>query len=300
MNKIKSDLSQWVVQNRFGFYELKKKPTPEELRRYYADKYYQAPASSTYHSSYSSDELAYIQNKVDQKLRMIQSIRGDKPGTLLDVGAGEGWAVSHFAKNGWTCRALDFSEAGFKTHNPQHLPLLKCGDVFESLADLASEGASFDVIWMDNVLEHVLDPLELLKLVRGIGHKDTIYLIEVPNDFSPVQLAAWEKGLINNPFWIVDPDHISYFSREGLIALCREAGLQEKATLSDFPIDWSLFNSETNYVQNKQKGKACHNARVTIENLLHSVSPDDTNQLYLALAKLGVGRVLSGFFTAAK
>jgi hypothetical protein len=44
-------------------------------------------------------------------------------------------------------------------------------------------------------------------------------------------------------------------------------------------------------------GKGCHQVRVVIENLLHDISPEKTNEFYQALANLGLGRNIIGFFT---
>jgi 2-polyprenyl-3-methyl-5-hydroxy-6-metoxy-1,4-benzoquinol methylase len=107
-----------VFRNKYGFYELTEKPAPEDLRHYYADKYYQQSLSS-YSKEYSAEELKYIRNKIEQKYALIAGqFEGRLPLKLLDVGCGEGYTLSFFKNMGWQVKGLDVSEAGIKQHNP--------------------------------------------------------------------------------------------------------------------------------------------------------------------------------------
>ena len=149
---------------------------------------------------------------------------------------------------------------------------------------------------MDNVLEHVVDPFLLLKKIKLLASQNAILMIEVPNDFSVLQIDLYEREFVKKPFWVVTPDHISYFNRDGLINLCKEAGWEVQDILTDYPIDFSLFNINTNYVLNPAVGKSCHRERIMIENLMHHISPTKTIEFYRALAELGLGREIIGFF----
>ena len=290
--------SSSVRKNHFGFYELVEKPSPSELKQYYAEKYYQ-DSSSSYERQYATDEVEYFKNKLQQKyLAALKLLQGTEKESLrfLDVGAGEGWALSFFKTKGCECTGLDYSNFGCKSHNPDCLEDLVVGDIYENLEKLLQQNRRFDLILLDNVLEHVLDPLALLESLRGLADDHCLLIIEVPNDFSHLQNYLLEGNYIPEPFWVVRPDHISYFNREGLIAIGQEAGWLSKYELGDFPIDFNLFNEATNYVKNKAVGKSCHSARVAIENLLHAVSPEKTNEFYHAMAQLDMGRQIIGFF----
>lgn len=287
-----------VHKNHFGFYELTDKPSQDDLKKYYAEKYYQQ-SLSTYQQVYSEEEIAYMRNKLEQKYLAAGKLftgTAETQRRFLDVGAGEGWALDYFREQGWHCTGLDYSEYGCRAHNPDCVANLMVGDIYESLDKLAHEGRKFDLVLLDNVLEHVPKPLSLLNGIRSLTETGGVLIIEVPNDFSVVQQYLLGNGYISRPFWIAIPDHISYFNRDGLTALCDEAGWKMQCVLGDFPIDFSLFNEATNYVESKSAGKPCHRVRVAVENLMHSISPEKTNTLYEALADLGMGRQLIGFF----
>lgn len=290
-----------VVKNNYGFYELDVKPTLDELRSYYQTKYYQNAAGS-YEIRYSEEELTYFKNKIAQKYRMIERLSANTANRepdqrhFLDVGCGEGWALSYFITQGWRVTGLDYSEYGCSSQNNDCLDTVIAGDIFLNIEKLLHSECSFDVILLDNVLEHVLDPLTLLHCCRKLLKHDGILVIEVPNDFSSIQEHLLQEKFVSRPYWIAAPDHISYFTAEGLNAICADAGFTCSALLADFPVEWNLLNSHTRYVEDATKGKECHLARVRLENLIHSISPDKAIVLYQALADLGMGRCINGFF----
>jgi 2-polyprenyl-3-methyl-5-hydroxy-6-metoxy-1,4-benzoquinol methylase len=180
--------------------------------------------------------------------------------------------------------------------NPECVEDLIKGEANKILTTLVTEGKKFDCILMQNILEYVRDPLRLLKSCSQLMKQESVLIIEVPNDFSIVQKELYDNNYISDKFWVTAPDHISYFNEEGLISICNEANLKVELIMGDFPIDFNLFNKETNYVEENSKGKACHWARVRIENLLDDISQEKTIELYEILADMGIGRSLIGFF----
>lgn len=286
-----------VRKNNYGFYQLVNIPDSRELSEYYTQKYYQGAAGS-YDSSYSLEELQYINNKLEQKYQVLSKFIDitSSNQSFLDIGCGEGWALKFFNDRLWNVMGLDYSEFGCLNHNPEYLQYMVIGDIYDNINRLIADDKSFDCIWLDNVLEYVIDPFNLISRCRKLVANQGIMVIEVPNDFSVVQRYLIGKEHISQPFWIAQPDHISYFNREGLISICREAGWECLDTMGDFPIDFNLFNENTNYVEDRSKGKSCHRARIAIENLLHSISVEKTNELYNILSMMGLGRQIIDFF----
>jgi len=291
-----------VKKNKYGFYELINKPTPNELSKYYEEKYYQE-ARGSYEKNYAAEEIKYFHNKIEQKYQIAiknLSCSDDKKARFLDIGCGEGWALKYFKGKGWDVTGLDYSNYGCEKHNVECLSHLITGDVYINIECLREEKQIFDCIWLGNVLEHVIDPLLLLNDCRDLISQDGVLIIEVPNDFSAVQQYLLQNDYIPKSFWVMDPDHISYFNVDGLKLLCDEAGWDFKDIMTDFAIDLDLFNINTNYVVNPKVGKSCNMARVTIENFLHDISVEKVNKLYQAFADLGVGRSIIGFFKKRK
>lgn len=292
-------MSDLLQLNRFGFYELKDKPTPEALEQWYAQTYYQETPDTGYEQIYSAEEKKFIGNKITQKYLVLQKLLATEDCNgmrFLDVGCGEGWGLKSFSEKSWEVLGLDYSEFGCRHHNSDFLQYVMAGDIYQNLGKLISEDRKFDCIWFDNVLEHVLDPLAILRDLRTLLSDRGVMMIEVPNDCSPVQQHLLENRYIANPYWVAPIEHISYFNKEGLLSICAEAGLSCCDFMGDYPIDFSLFNRLTNFVEAKETGKPCHQQRIAIENFLHDISPHKTNALYRALADMGLGRQLIGFF----
>ncbi len=289
--------SKEVILNRYGFYTLKTIPSDQELQDYYTNKYFQENAT-VYKKDYPEEELVYIQNKIEQKHRIIQSfLPEDTKKSLLDIGCGEGFALSFFNEKNWTVTGLDYSTAGVNRHNPLCRDFVIKGNIFTNIKTLIKKRKRFDLIWMDNVLEHVTDPLSLLKDSLALISGNGILVIEVPNDFSILQKQLKAMALIKNDFWVAPPDHISYFNKQGLINLCQGAAFKHLKTVADFPIDFNLFHPDANYNLDSSKGRGAHLQRIRLENLFHELSPEKANILYETMADMGIGRQITGFFT---
>lgn len=294
-----------LVRTRFGNYEARNKPAREELEKYYRDNYYQVENGS-YLLHYDDEELAYIRGQVSLRHRIIQS-RGwlaEGPKSLLDVGCGEGHSLKYFSSQGWQVHGLDFSRDGCERNNPDCIQWLTQGDVFENINRLIADKAAYDMVMLDNVLEHVIEPLDLLKGLHTLVRPGGLLVVEVPNDFSIVQMAALNRGWIDRTYWVDMPEHLSYFDAGSLRAICTEAGWTFGELMSDFPIDWFLANPNSNYIapgltgvgKGSQLGKGAHRARLALDNLMRDTDPDKLINLYAAMASMGVGRTLLGFF----
>ena len=284
-----------LTKNALGFWEVEQKPTEAELKEYYASKYYQE-AQGSYELDYSASELEHFEAKLRLRWSVIED-RFSDPGTVLDVGCGEGYALAFFNRMGWSVRGLDYSRAGIVSKNPEVANKLLEGDVFQLLAAENTSGARYELIWLQNVLEHVLDPVALMTSLRQLVKPGGVLVVTVPNDFSQLQLQALEQDHIDKPFWIALPDHLSYFSRDSLQNIGKATGWNCIDVLGDFPVDWFLYHTGSNYVRNPSVGKAAHKARIEIENLISRSPQKAVADFYSALAAIGMGRDLTAFYT---
>lgn len=287
-----------LQKNPIGFYELAEKPSTQELKKYYEDNYYQE-AKGSYELSYTPDELTYFKVRLEQHEAVINAHRvpsktqGKK--SFLDVGCGEGYAMSYFAQQGYVVTGLDFSSAGMQSKNPECLDSLITGDVEKLLQAQIESGKCYDLIWLQNVLEHVSEPIELLRALRNLVSPGGMAVITVPNDCSNIQKEALERGHIDREFWILPPDHLSYFDHEGLANIVCETGWHVMDLLGDFPIDWYLYHPGSNYVSNPLVGKDAHWARIQLELLFSKKPIEDVLGFKRAIAQIGSGRDLTIF-----
>ncbi len=269
-------------------------PTPQELSRYYAEKYYQESdgKKTTYDVSYTPDELAYKKLESQMTLQgMLENLPQGKPSpSILDLGCGEGFLVKEAADAGYQVTGVDFSSFGVEKWNPSINNLCEFGDIYNFLDNCVSTGRVFDVCILRNVLEHVIDPSQLLQQIRKILTKDGIALITVPNDYSALQKLAMDRGHIDREFWFAPPDHLHYFNTLNIGPFMQENNFTVADMFSSFPIDFFLFHSGSNYIADKSLGKQAHFARIAIDLLLAEQGMERFLNLYRAMAACGVGR----------
>ena len=277
-----------------GYLEPVEKPTPEALRTYYAERYFQL-GMGNYRSSYTPKELRFIESKISQKRARLEDLRGSAAGRFLDVGCGEGFALAHFQRAGWQCEGLDYTLAGVNAINPNCKDLVVAGDLNGLINERLQSSQLYDVVWLANVLEHVLDPPALLRNLRLLLSPGGIAVVTVPNDFSPLQQELLDTGLVLHPYWIALPDHLAYFDKTSLIATSEATGWRCLDVLAEFPIEWFLFNSKSNYVGDRSRGGDAHSARIALEDLLNRQPITKVNAFYSALADVGMGRDLTAF-----
>jgi len=281
-----------LVTHPDGWRTVQPPPSAEALKAFYANEYFQA-SHGTYAPDYSQAERAHRDLIARTLLFAAESARGRGAGTFLEVGCGEGWLLAAANRAGFDVRGLDFSDDGLKRHHPDLVASATFGDAFDNLERLIETGARFDVVAMEHVLEHVLDPEALLQRLPRLIAPGGVCAITVPNDFSPLQLAARAAGHVDREFWLAPPQHLNYFEAGSLTALLNRLGFEIRLAYASFPIDWFLMHPGSNYIADPAAGKPAHQARLAIDLML----AQNGLPAYLALGKAlfgcGAGRSLT-------
>lgn len=284
-----------IIKNKLGYFEVFPKPSNDELKNYYNLKYYQNQLGN-YRNEYTLDEHTFFKNKEIRKIHILENHLNLSKSNLLDVGCGEGFSLKYFHALGWTVLGIDYSNYGIIKNNPEMVKFFIEGDLIENMKQLKIQHKSFEVIALNNLLEHVIDPDFTINMALELLTNDGVLIIEVPNDFSNYQKYLKENEFINEDFWVVYPDHLSYFSKNSLNNLLSSKNMTEVFSLSDFPIDIFLSNTQSNYILDKSKGKDAHKSRILIDNFFSNESIEKTINLYEAMAQIGFGRQIISFF----
>ena len=84
---------------------------------------------------------------------------------------------------------------------------------------------NFDAVHLNNVLEHVPNPLRVIRLARGLLAPGGLICLNVPNDFTPFQAGA--RAALSLPeWWVAPPHHLNYFDFESLSQLIVSQGFE--------------------------------------------------------------------------
>jgi len=276
--------------------QLSNVPSPIDLENYYKNIYYQKTKGS-YQNKYSAKEIKYLLNCLE--LVSITANRVlQKPFTgksFLDLGAGEGWALKHFRSLGCKVTGVDISAYAVKKFNK---PLMKNfieADLMKFINKSIEEKVKYDIINFTNVIEHVSQPEVLLLTIKKILNKDGLLIITFPNDFSPLHQLLLNSNKIHDPFWVVSPDHISYFNKNSFSKFSKRLGFNPVQFLADFPIDLFLLNDHSNYVIDRTRGKQAHFSRIDFINLICKIDKQTAVDFLLKLGETGLGRNLTAF-----
>jgi 2-polyprenyl-3-methyl-5-hydroxy-6-metoxy-1,4-benzoquinol methylase len=137
-------------------------------------------------------------------------------GRLLEIGCGSGAQLALMARLGWEAAGLDFDPDAVATARSRGLRV-SAGDVRE----MGYPAESFDAIVMTHVIEHVVDPVGLLRECRRILKPNGTLVLVTPN---PASLGhrlygrAW-RGL-------EPPRHLVVFAPAALRLACSKAGFE--------------------------------------------------------------------------
>jgi SAM-dependent methyltransferase len=146
------------------------------------------------------------------------------PGKLLDVGCGFGFFAALMAERGWQVEGLEISGVGRDYArtvlglevSPQPLPRPEWPE------------ASFDVISLFYVIEHLAEPITILKEVYRLLRPGGILVLRWPHTTPIVKLLGpWARSLR----LYQAPSHLFDFSPQTIHRLVAEVGFQEIHTV---------------------------------------------------------------------
>jgi 2-polyprenyl-3-methyl-5-hydroxy-6-metoxy-1,4-benzoquinol methylase len=143
---------------------------------------------------------------------------------VLDVGCATGYLAQVLQAFGNTVSGVEYEAAAAEEARP-HLVDLVIGDL-ETLDLVAELGeARFDVVVFGDVLEHLRDPLPVLRQARRLLAPAGSVVISVPNiAHGDVRLSLLKGRFEYGKLGLLDETHTRFFTRDSLEAFVRDAG----------------------------------------------------------------------------
>lgn len=196
---------------RCGLVYLNPRPHEEMSAIFYQHEAY-TPFTSTHQQHSVFDRLYRALRLFNNrwKRQKIERLRPEK-GSLLDVGCGTGEFLLEMAKSGWQVRGVE-KDARAAAYAVESLELRVVAGGIERLPAMP---ASFEVVTLWHVLEHLYDPHRTLMQIRDLLKVGGLLVLAVPN------VESIDAKVYRDSWVAFDaPRHLQHFTLQTLRTLC--------------------------------------------------------------------------------
>ncbi len=210
--KIEKDGFYFRVCATCGTASLDPLPSKRETAEIFGEDYFVGGANGGYRD-YLADESLHRRNA---RIRLRAIARsGAGVGKMLDVGCASGFFLSQAQRRGWDVMGMDIAPWAAREARAR-FDIRVCSDL-ESI-----ERESVDVVCMSQVLEHSLEPLDLLRRGYRCLRPHGLLFVETWDRGSAVARlfgAQWQQ--------ITPPSVVHLFTRSGISSVLARTGFDD-------------------------------------------------------------------------
>lgn len=190
---------------------------------------------------YSWFEKRKVLKKLQAYHRVFRIRRYVSPNSkVLDIGCGHGYFVDALRKFGYEGFGFDFALSGNLSGN-------KYCFYREDLGDLEVE--NFDAVTMWHVLEHSINPVDLLNKIFKKLHDSGLIFISIPN-----YKSLWQRLRRDKWVWLQQPYvHIYHFNPKNIKLLVKASGFHVEKVWTADRWDASIYHVGMNSILNKAR-----------------------------------------------
>lgn len=164
-----------------------------------------------------------LSNHNNSHTLMVELVGGNK--RVLDVGCATGYLARALISRGCTVSGFEADPAAAEEARPL-LDKLVVGDVEEVDLAAAFGAGNFDVVVFGDVLEHLRDPLTVLRRATRLLAPGGTVVASIPNvAHGSVRLALLHGRFDYQPLGLLDFSHLRFFTKASIETLFADAGL---------------------------------------------------------------------------
>jgi len=182
--------------------------SPAEWSRQYREDYYVFQ---------ESDERRWARAAQQYVVHILPIEAEQQGGRLLDIGCARGHFSALAARRGWRVTGLDVSAEAVSEASQRFGLDLRAGTLARHWATMPR----YDVAFLGDVIEHVLDPAALLREVRSVLSPGGRIILDTPNWGGRWRRWGGARWLGLNPF------HINLFTADSLSPMLVSSGFVE-------------------------------------------------------------------------
>ena len=129
----------------------------------------------------------------------------------LEIGVGSGYFFNYFEKKAKLSYGVD--PCSYKPENP---------NIVEDIS-MIPDNLKFDIIIIQDVLEHLESPLDMLQIIKKLANKDAVLSCGFPNKDCLMAKIMKEKWRMIMPM-----GHLHYFSKKSIDMMLKKSGWKLK------------------------------------------------------------------------
>lgn len=284
MNKIKIN-GYTIINDKIKQYiHIEPVPTEKELEKVYKNEYYQK--EKTDYIDNTLKDLDWWNTVYHDKYEIFNKYIEKNNRRILDIGSGSGHFLNFGHKLGWNCLGIEPSKDASEYSKKFGFQVIN-----DSFKNKLLKNRKFEVIHMNQVLEHIPNPEILLSNIKSYLEIGGLICITVPNDFSILQELLHNQEHFKQ-WWISPPHHLNYFTVDSLSSLIEKLDFKIILKESSFPLEFFLLMDE-DYINNPELGRVIHTKRKAFDLKLSKFNNDKKREFYQAMANLGFGRTIT-------
>jgi SAM-dependent methyltransferase len=213
-------------------------PNQEQLSEMYS-------SASSFVVSAGAKDSYQNKNKLDNFHKYVLKRINKRPGNYLEIGPGGGGLFRRFRAMNYTCYGVDPGQ------------WVENSSIVSSIDELPSD-LQFDVIVLQDVLEHILDPVKMMGQLKRIARQGSVLFCSFPcKDSRPARVYKGKWPMVR-PF-----GHLHYFSFES-------------ATRMFSLVDFSINDIRLEYV----RSVSTYFLRMDFRGLLYAILKNGKDQIY--------------------
>lgn len=212
---------------------------------YWSDRWDSSRAQRHYHEYYSPESFQHdplTEKRYHSLLGRLEKIR--QPGRLLDVGCGAGQFLCVAESRGWEAAGLEISESALQAlrrvqeKEGCRFRILPC-----AIEEANFPSEDFDLVSLFEVLEHLEDPLALLRQVHRVLKPGGLLFLTTPN------YNSVSRRLLGPRWRVVAGEHRCLFAPRALGRSLEMCGFHpltittKNIDLSEIIAKWGLSSS---------------------------------------------------------
>lgn len=263
-----------------GFRHIDPLFSEDELKKFYDAEFYQKERPNYFRHAEEDKEWWMLRYHY-----YYETLEAHAPGRrLLDIGSGPGYFLEAGRERGWDVLGFEASPIAADYTKARGIPVVN--DFFS--AGKVKDLGRFDAVSLALVLEHLRDPVALIREAISVLNPGGLLLVISPNDFNPLQMVLW-KQMGFKPWWVAPQHHLNYFDGKSARRLFAAHGLDVLHQETSYPLETFLLAGR-DYVGNPALGRECHKERKAFETALFRHDKALMRSLALAWSEQGIGR----------